>query len=346
MIGAARGAGPGASPLLEIRDLRVEVPGPDGAGVAAVEGVSLTVEEGEILGLVGESGSGKSLTAMAVLGLLPDSVYVAGGEVLYRGEDLTRAGEDRLRRVRGREIGAVFQDPSASLNPVLRVGDQVSEAVRAARDVGREEARRESVELLGRVGIPDPGRRYSTYPHELSGGLRQRAALAVALAGRPSLLLADEPTSALDVTVQSEVLDLLSSLQREGGMAVLFISHDLAVVARVARRVAVMYGGTIVEEGPVGRVLHRPRHPYAEGLLRAVPGRDPAGELAAMPGRVPSPGSRPPGCRFRPRCPHSWGRCRREPPLLGGDDSRARCWLVEEPGRRRDGGWSHGGEAS
>jgi len=320
-------------PLLEVRDLRTWFRTPEGPA-RAVDGVSFRLDDGETLGLVGESGCGKSVTALSLTRLVPEppAEIRPGSSVRLRGEELLTAGEARLRRVRGGEIAMVFQEPATSLNPVLTVGDQVEEALRAHRGLDGGEARREAVALLGRVGIPDPGSRVDDHPHQLSGGQRQRVMIAMALACRPSVLVADEPTTALDVTVQAQILELLRSLQDEFGMALLLISHDLGVIAEMADRVAVMYAGQIVEEATAGDLYDDPRHPYTRALLDAVPDPDRRrGRLEAVGGTVPRPTRWPEGCRFHPRCPHAWDRCREEhPPLLADAGSRSRCWLAEE----------------
>ncbi len=342
-------------PLLEIRDLRVSFATERGEA-RAVDGVTLEISPGETLGLVGESGCGKSLTALSILRLVPEPPgrTLPGSSILYRGQELVGAGASRLRAVRGAEIGMVFQEPMTSLNPVYRLGDQVGEALRTHTRATRAEVRAEVTELLGRVGLPEPERARRAYPHELSGGMRQRVMIAMAIACRPSLLVADEPTTALDVTVQAQILELIDSLRRELGMAVLLISHDLAVVSRVADRVAVMYAGRIVEQAPADAFFAAPAHPYAEGLLRAVPSVEARTELAVIPGRVPDPTAWPRACRFHPRCPYAWDRCRAdEPPLAaagaagGGPRAagthRVRCWLAEEPGRRAAPGFAQVG---
>jgi oligopeptide/dipeptide ABC transporter ATP-binding protein len=301
--------------------------------VEAVRGVSFDLEAGETLGLVGESGCGKSVTAMSISRLLrePPAEILSGSSVRFRGEELLELPPARMRRIRGAGIGMIFQEPMTSLNPVLRVGEQVAETIRAHEDGNRETVRRRVVELLGRVGIPEPEIRARAFPHQLSGGLRQRVMIAIALACGPDLLIADEPTTALDVTIQAQILALLAELQDELGMALLLISHDLAVVSQVADRVAVMYAGRIVEEGRVPDVFRAPGHPYTRGLLRALPRLDaPPGALAAIPGRVPGPGERFTGCPFAPRCPDVMERCcREEPPELPTDTGHARCWLCE-----------------
>ena len=326
------------APLLEVRDLAVRFTGPDGVA-RAVDGVDLTVGEGETVGLVGESGCGKSVTALAVLRLVEPPGHIAhGSSVRLEGRDLLALGPKEIRAVRGNHVALVFQDPLSALNPVLRVGSQIAEAIRAHEAVTRSTARWRAVEMLAAVGIPDAERRAAAYPHQLSGGMRQRVLLAMALACRPQLLLADEPTTALDVTIQAEILELLDALQRKLGMAVLLITHNLGIVAERTRRVYVMYAGQIVEEAPTARVFARAAHPYTEGLLAAIPRLEERRDrLRAIPGQVPPATDWPAGCRFHPRCPHAWDRCRTEmPPLLPvAEGHRARCWLVEEPERRR-----------
>jgi oligopeptide/dipeptide ABC transporter ATP-binding protein len=293
------------APLLEIRELEVGFPIAGDASLAVVRGVSFTVERGEIVGLVGESGSGKSLTALATLGLVPAPGRITGGEILLGGRDLVGLPERDLRAVRGARIGLAFQEPSAALNPVLRVGAQIVEAIRAHRSVSRTAARAQAAELLARLAIPDPERRLGEYPHQLSGGQRQRVVLALALAAGPELLIADEPTTALDVTLQAEVLDLIASLRDQLGLGVLLITHDLAVVSQLCDRVAVMYAGEIVESGPVRALFERPLHPYTRGLLAALPRLGeaaPRGALPSIPGQVPAAGELPSGCPFHPRC--------------------------------------------
>ncbi len=320
-------------PLLSVRDLDVRF-GP----ARAVTGVSFDLEVGEALAIVGESGSGKSVTALSLARLVeePPGRTGRGSSVRYRGEELVGCPPARLREIRGAEIGFVFQEPMTSLNPVQRVGSQVVEAIRAHERCPREEARRRTLSLFERVELPDPGQVFQAYPHELSGGMRQRALIAMAIAAGPAILVADEPTTALDVTVQAQILALIRALRRDTGMALLLISHDLAVVADVVDRVAVMYAGQIVEEGPVRDVFAAPRHPYTEGLLRAVPSIEhPHRGLAVIPGDVPSPDAWPDGCRFHPRCPYMWDRCSSETPPPGP----SRCWLVEEPARREGRGY-------
>ena len=308
-----------SEPLLSVRDLTIGF-STGGKVERAVDRLSFDVMHGEFLALVGESGCGKSITALSVLRLLPEpAAKVLGGTVLFSGADLLRCSSEDLRRIRGKEIAMVFQEPMTSLNPVLRVGDQVAEAVRIHERVGRKEARDRTVEALRKVGVPDPERRYDDYPHLLSGGLRQRVMIAMALVNGPKLLLADEPTTALDVTLQAEILDLLHRLREEAGLSVLLISHDLSVVMEVCDRVAVMYAGVIVETASAVELSAAPMHPYTKALFKAVPAIDSGkagGRLESIPGRVPPLGKVPPYCRFFDRCALAEPVCKeREPDL-------------------------------
>ena len=329
------------SPILEVEGLKTYFDTPDGEA-RAVDGVSFRIRPGETLGLVGESGCGKTVTALSVLGLVEKPGRILEeSSVRFRDEELVGARERRLRKIRGGGIAMIFQEPMTSLNPVYTVGEQIAESLRLHRGLGGDEVRERAVELLAEVGIPDPGRRVEAHPHELSGGMRQRAMIAMALAGEPDLLVADEPTTALDVTIQSQILGLLDRLRRERGLAVLLITHDLGVVAEVCDRVAVMYAGQVVESGTAAEIFDGAVHPYTRGLLDSLPRLEAAGRrLRPIPGRVPPPTEWPAGCRFRDRCPHAWDRCAAEAPRLldvgPGEGGRgARCWLVEEPGRRR-----------
>ncbi len=296
--------------------------------VRALEGVSFEVREGEIFGLVGETGCGKSVTTYSMLRLLPSTGRVHSGRITLAGESLLDASESRMREVRGGEIAMIFQDPLSALNPVMRVGDQIAESVWLHDDLPDAEAVAARVEeVLGQVRMPDPAGAMRAFPHELSGGMQQRVMIAMALAGRPKMLIADEPTTALDVTIQSQVLQLLRQLKQEAGLTVLLITHDLGVVAELCDRVAVMYAGTIVETAPVAELFGNPRHPYTQGLLAALPGT--SDTLAPIPGRVPDLLNPPSGCRFHPRCPLAVDRCRAEAPELRGNARQVACHEVE-----------------
>nr|WP_232478955.1 ABC transporter ATP-binding protein [Roseomonas rosulenta] len=297
----------------------------------AVDGITFDLRRGETLGLVGESGSGKTLTALALMRLLePPLADLPRGEVLLEGTDLMRLSEVDMSALRGRALSMVFQEPMTSLNPVMTVGRQIAEPVVRHLGLSTRAAAARAQEMLRLVGIPDPARVAGAYPHLMSGGMRQRAMIAIALACRPSLLIADEPTTALDVTVQAQILDLLAELQREMGSAILLITHDLAVIAETAHRVAVMYAGRIVEEAPVGSLFTAPRHPYTRGLLASIPRieRNPAATLPEIPGMVPGPAERPAGCAFAPRCGRALPRCAEEAPPLAilTPAHRAACW--------------------
>jgi peptide/nickel transport system permease protein len=324
-----------APAVLDVRGLTVEIDTPRGP-IRPVEDVSFAVRAGETLAIVGESGSGKSLAATAVMGLLPPAARAVAGAAWLGGRDLLRLPEPELRRLRGGAMAMVFQDPMSSLNPVHRVGDQVAEAIRAHQGgVAQAEARTRAVALLRRVGIADPERRARAWPHEMSGGMRQRVMIAMAIANGPKLLIADEPTTALDVTVQAQILELLAALRRETGMALVFITHSLGVVAEIADGVAVMYAGQVVEQGRVEAVFGNPLHPYTRALLAAVPEGDAA--PAGIPGVVPQPHAFPPGCRFAPRCPHAAAACEAAPPALeeGAQGRLVRCVRWAELGAAR-----------
>jgi oligopeptide/dipeptide ABC transporter ATP-binding protein len=318
-------------PLLDVRDLHVRFPTPAGP-LDAVAGVSFTVSAGETLAVVGESGSGKSVSSLAVLGLLGGG-RVTAGSIRFGGEELVGADPERLRRLRGAEIAMVFQNPMSSLDPLFTVGDQVAEALRVHRPISRRDAWARAVKLLHEVGLPDPPRRARSYPHELSGGQQQRVMIAMALACEPALLIADEPTTALDVTVEAQILDLLRRLQRDHGTALLFVTHDMGVVAEMADRVLVMYAGRVVEQGQVADVLRDPRNPYTRALIDSIPTPATPRDLPmpAIAGNVPHPSDLPGGCRFHPRCPSALDRCATdEPPLLELEPGRtSRCWRHE-----------------
>jgi oligopeptide/dipeptide ABC transporter ATP-binding protein len=323
--------------VLRVRDLEVTFgTGPN--PTRAVDGVSFDLLAGETLGLVGESGSGKTVTALALLRLIDAPGKIAPGSVVeYRDRNLMTLPPAELRRVRGAEIAMVFQEPGTSLNPVLRVGLQITETVQAHRSVSARAARARAIELLDLVGVPEPEIRVDAYPHELSGGMQQRVMLAMALSCEPKVLIADEPTTALDVTVQAQVLKLLMDIKQQLGMAMLLISHDLGIVAHLADRIAIMYGGQLTEVAPAATMFSDAAHPYTRALLDATPRLDRTlDRLPTIPGTVPSATHWPRGCRFHPRCPHVWDRCRESPPVLTatGDHRAVRCWLTDEPNRR------------
>jgi oligopeptide/dipeptide ABC transporter ATP-binding protein len=329
-------------PLLRIRDLRTYFVTDRGSGTArAVDGVSLDLYPGETLGVVGESGCGKTVLSLSILRLVPEPPgHIRPGSLIeFEGRNLLTLAPRDLRAVRGNRIAMIFQEPMTSLNPVLTIGDQVAEAAIVHQRLSRRAARSRAIELLRQVGIPEPEERTDHYPHQLSGGMRQRVMIAMALICHPQILIADEPTTALDVTIQAQILELLERLQRELGMAVLLITHDLGVVAGTTDRVVVMYAGQVVETAPTRDLFARPQHPYTEGLMESIPRLDrPRARLHSIPGSVPAATAWPPGCRFHPRCPYAWDKCRtEEPPLLetGTPGHTARCWLVAEPARRR-----------
>lgn len=314
--------------LLSVEGLRVGFRSAGGGMVEAVRGVDFSLAPGEAVGVVGESGSGKSLSMLAVMRLLGAPARAIGGRVLFDGEDLLAADEKRMRALRGRDIAMVFQDPQSSLNPALTIGRQITDVVRAHRGASAAEARRIAAEALERVGIRDVGRRLDSYPHEFSGGMRQRVLIAMAIACRPRLLIADEPTTALDVTVQAQIVDLIAELRRELGLAIIFISHNLQLVAEIVDRVVVMYGGKVVEDGPVEAIELAPRHPYTNLLKACVPNlTGPVGPLTAIEGAPPRLGRLPAGCPFSPRCPDVIESCTGEmPALIAEAGHRIACW--------------------
>jgi oligopeptide/dipeptide ABC transporter ATP-binding protein len=324
-------------PLLSVRDLRTTFPTPAGAA-RAVDGVSFDIAPRETVGLVGESGCGKSVTSLSLLRLIqPPGRIESGSRITFDGTELLTLDERRMRAVRGARISMIFQEPMAALNPVFRVGDQIAEVARVHTNASRREAWNRAVEMMRLTGISDPAERARQYPHELSGGMRQRVMIAMALMMSPPLLIADEPTTALDVTIQAQILELLRELQQRVGMSILLITHDLGVIAETASRVLVMYAGEIVEEAPVHTLFAAPHHPYTEGLLAAVPRLGETRErLAVIPGTVPAATAWPSGCRFRDRCPYAWERCEADhPPLYQiGAGQWSRCHLAEEPERR------------
>ncbi|HEX9927371.1 MAG TPA: ABC transporter ATP-binding protein [Pyrinomonadaceae bacterium] len=331
------------SRLLEVKNLETHFPTRAGT-VKAVNDVSFHLEAGELLGLVGESGCGKSITALSIMRLIAAPGKIVGGEVWFQGanykqaENLLKLNDERMRAIRGDDISMIFQDPMTSLNPVYTVGEQIAEALRLHRGLTRKQAYEAAIEAMREVSIPDPARRVDDYPHQLSGGMRQRVMIAMALACDPELLIADEPTTALDVTIQAQILDLIDNLRKTRRLAVLLITHDLGVVAEVADRVCVMYTGRIVEESGVDEIFERPKHPYTQGLLRSVPKLTMEGvtrnnRLETIEGIVPSPTNLPSGCHFAPRCPHVHERCTHDPMPLYTVENRAavRCVLYENP---------------
>ncbi len=321
-----------SEPLLRIENLQTHFI-TDDALVRAVDGVSYDVQAGETLAVVGESGSGKSVTALSILRLVPEPPgRIVGGKIVFKGRDLVQASTAEMRRIRGKEISMIFQEPMTSLNPVFTCGEQITETLILHDRLDRRTARQRAIEMLQLVGIPAPEQRVDEYPHQMSGGMRQRVMIAMALACRPSILIADEPTTALDVTIQAQILELLKGLQREFGMAVILITHDLGVVAETADRVAVMYAGQVVETADVRTLFRRPLHPYTAGLQASLPKLGGTRErLRVIPGNVPNPARFPQGCRFHPRCPVAQQRCLTPPELRSfGADHLARCWRADE----------------
>ena len=339
------------SHLLEVRNLQTHFPTRAGT-VKAVNDVSFYVTEGELLGLVGESGCGKSITALSVMRLISEPGKIVGGSIKFKGEELTTAVSERMREIRGNDIAMIFQDPMTSLNPVYTVGEQIAEALRLHRNLNKTDAWKAAIDAMHEVSIPDPSRRVNDYPHQLSGGMRQRVMIAMALACNPELLIADEPTTALDVTIQAQILELLDELRKTRKLAVLLITHDLGVVAEVADRVCVMYTGRIVEESGVEEIFEKPKHPYTQGLLHSVPKMRGKGEaketrLSTIEGTVPSPTNLPPGCHFAPRCPYRMERCTHEPmPLYKlENDVQVRCVLYEGKDFEREKSFSAAAES-
>ena len=333
------------SALLEVRNLRVEFNTRRGT-LVAIDDVSFDIAPGEVLGVVGESGAGKSITGTAIIGLLERPGRVAGGEIRMEGKRIDNLPPEQMRKIRGRHIGAIFQDPLTSLNPLYTIGDQLVETIQTHLPMSAADARKRAIELLGEVGIPAPERRIDQYPHQFSGGMRQRVVIALALCVNPKLIIADEPTTALDVSIQAQIITLIKRLGREHGTAVMLVTHDMGVIAETADRVAVMYAGRIVEIGPVQKVIHDPQHPYTTGLMASIPAV--GQELERLPqieGSMPRLNAIPPGCAFNPRCPRVFDRCRVErPDLLPANKTRAACWL-HDPGRAAPDakpGWSEG----
>ncbi len=340
-----------AERLLEVKDLDVRFATEDGV-VRAVDGVSFELERGKVLGIVGESGSGKSVTAMTLMGLTRGVNARFEGEVLYKGTDLLQVSDRDMQKYRGNELGMIFQDPMTSLNPVYRIGEQIVEAIRAHEPIDKPAARKRAIELLHQVGIPNPESRVDDFPHQFSGGMRQRAMIAMALSCNPSILIADEPTTALDVTIQAQIVELIGRLKEEFNSAVIFITHDLGVIAEIADEIIVMYAGRVVEQGSKRDVFYDPQMPYTWGLLGSIPRLDrPKPErLHTIKGMPPSLINPPEGCKFRPRCPHAFEKCTEEPALENRVEAPGhldRCWLtVEEKRDRRDATISAGGEAA
>ncbi|HER43888.1 MAG TPA: ABC transporter ATP-binding protein [Candidatus Eisenbacteria bacterium] len=323
-----------AEELLKVDSLKTVFRTEDGTA-RAVDGVSFTVGRGETVGLVGESGCGKSVTALSIMRLITDPPgRIESGSVIFEGRDLLSISEKEMRKVRGNDISIVFQEPLSSLNPVFTCGEQIREAIALHQKLGRGESKKKAIEMLRLVRIPDPEKRYGSYPHQMSGGMRQRVMIAMALSCQPKLLIADEPSTALDVSVQAQIIELLAELRDSMDMAILLITHDLAVVAQMADRVVVMYAGAVVEESPVRDLFASPAHPYTKGLIDSLPKLGQyLDRLPMIPGTVPDPIDLPPGCRFSDRCPRRFEKCAAEPPLFdlaGG--RRARCWLREREG--------------
>jgi peptide/nickel transport system ATP-binding protein len=331
--------------LLEVRNLRVEFNTRRGT-LVAIDDISLDIAPGEVLGVVGESGAGKSITGTAIIGLLEPPGRVAGGQILLEGARIDNLPAEEMRKIRGRKIGAIFQDPLTSLNPLFTIGDQLVETIRTHLPLSATDARKRAIELLAEVGITAPERRIDHFPHQFSGGMRQRVVIALALCANPRLIIADEPTTALDVSIQAQIITLLKRLCRDHGTAVMLITHDMGVIAETADRVAVMYAGRIVEIGPVQDVIHNPQHPYTTGLMGSIPAVGQEVErLPQIEGSMPRLNAIPAGCPFNPRCPRVFDRCRVErPDLLPAANSRAACWL-HAPERAAPGAppdWSEG----
>jgi peptide/nickel transport system ATP-binding protein len=316
------------SPVLEVKDLHIEFPTRRGI-LKAVDGVSFSIAPGEVLGVVGESGAGKSLTGAAIIGLLEPPGRISSGQILLEGKRIDNLPYEQMRKIRGRQIGAIFQDPLTSLNPLYTVGRQLTETIQTHLDMNNEQARDRAVKLLEEVGIPGARERVDHYPHQFSGGMRQRVVIALALAAEPKVIIADEPTTALDVSIQAQIIKLLKSLCRDHGTAVMLVTHDMGVIAETADRVAVMYAGRIVEIGPVSEVIHKPQHPYTIGLMGSIPEFDTHRErLIQIDGAMPRLDAIPQGCAFNPRCTKVFDRCKTErPELMNAGPTQAACWL-------------------
>jgi peptide/nickel transport system ATP-binding protein len=323
------------TPLLEVRNLKVEFPSRRGT-LLALDDISFSIAPGEILGVVGESGAGKSLTGAAIIGLLEPPGRICGGQVLLEGQRIDNLPYEQMRAIRGRKIGAIFQDPLTSLNPLYTIGRQLTETIRTHLPVSEEQARQRAIKLLQETGIPAAEARIDQYPHQFSGGMRQRVVIALALAAEPKLIVADEPTTALDVSIQAQIIGLLKRLCKDHGAAVMLVTHDMGVIAETCDRVAVMYAGRITEVGPVSEVIHRPAHPYSVGLMGSIPAMDEERErLTQIDGAMPRLNAIPKGCAFNPRCPKVFERCKQErPELMDAGATRAACWLVNDGARR------------
>lgn len=319
-----------STPLLEVRHLRVEFPSRRGT-LLALDDISFDIAPGEILGVVGESGAGKSLTGAAIIGLLDPPGRIASGEILLQGQRIDNLPYEQMRKIRGRQIGAIFQDPLTSLNPLYTVGQQLIETIITHLDLSQAQARQRAIELLAQTGIPAPEARIDQYPHQFSGGMRQRVVIALALAASPKLIVADEPTTALDVSIQAQIIALLKRVCKEQGAAVMLVTHDMGVIAETCDRVAVLYAGRVVEIGPVAEVIHHPAHPYTAGLMGAIPAMDEDRErLLQIDGAMPRLNAIPAGCAYNPRCPQVFERCRSErPDLRPAGLTQAACWLGE-----------------
>jgi peptide/nickel transport system ATP-binding protein len=319
------------TPLLEVKHLRVEFPGRHGS-LLALDDISFEIAPGEILGVVGESGAGKSLTGAAIIGLLEPPGRIAGGEIRLQGQRIDNLPYAQMRTLRGRQIGAIFQDPLTSLNPLYTIGKQLTETILTHLPVSAQEARQRAIALLQETGIPAAAQRIDQYPHQFSGGMRQRVVIALALAAEPKLIVADEPTTALDVSIQAQIISLFKRLCKEHGVAVMLVTHDMGVIAETCDRVAVLYAGRVAEIGPVGNVIHSPRHPYTSGLMGSIPAMGQERErLLQIDGAMPRLNAIPRGCAFHPRCPHVMDRCHQErPELMQAGGTHAACWLVQD----------------
>jgi peptide/nickel transport system ATP-binding protein len=322
-----------ATPLLQVKDLCVEFPTRRGT-LRALDKVTFEISAGEILGVVGESGAGKSLTGASIIGLLEPPGRICGGEILLEGKRIDQLNPDQMQQIRGKKIGSIFQDPLTSLNPLYTIGRQITETIRTHMNVSQSEALKRAIDLLNSTGIPAAEQRMDQYPHQFSGGMRQRVVIALALAAEPQLIVADEPTTALDVSIQAQIIQLLKKLCKERGAAVMLITHDMGVIAETCDRVAVMYAGRVAEIGPVASVIHRPQHPYSKGLMGSIPSvENDVERLMQIDGSMPRLNAIPQGCAFNPRCTQVFDRCKQErPELLPAGESRAACWLHSEKG--------------